>query len=145
MGGDYFADTDRYGVLFYGMLFVMTFVGMLVGAFIPKLMGVSNFQSRALSLETGLRNTSLSMAIAILIQDLMGDFYSAMFFTSAIFGLWMFFAGGISIALFKTILPVEDNETQGEKRNCQDKGQEGEYLDVQAFFYKVNHGIKGSG
>jgi len=108
MGGDYFADTDRYGVLFYGMLFVMTFVGMLTGAFIPKLLGVSNYQSRALSLETGLRNTSLSMAIAILIQDLMGDFYSAMFFTSAIFGLWMFFAGGISIALFKTFLPVDD-------------------------------------
>jgi len=109
MGGDYFADTDRYGVLFYGMLFVMTFAGMLAGAFVPKLLGISNFQSRALSLETGLRNTSLSMAIAILIQDLMGDFYSAMFFTSAIFGLWMFFAGGISIALFKSILPVDNN------------------------------------
>jgi bile acid:Na+ symporter, BASS family len=112
MGGDYFADTDRYGVLFYGMLFVMTLAGMLVGAFVPKLLGISNYQSRALSLETGLRNTSLSMAIAILIQDLMGDFYSAMFFTSAIFGLWMFFAGGISIALFKTILPVEDSGGQ---------------------------------
>jgi len=114
MGGDYFADTDRYGVLFYGMLFVMTFVGMLTGAFIPKLSGISNYQSRALSLETGLRNTSLSMAIAILIQDLMGDFYSAMFFTSAIFGLWMFFAGGISIALFKIVLPLDKGEEEVE-------------------------------
>ncbi|MBW1894090.1 MAG: bile acid:sodium symporter [Deltaproteobacteria bacterium] len=112
MGGDYFADTDRYGLLFYGMLFVMTSVGMLAGIFIPKLFGISNYQSRALSLETGLRNTSLSMAIAILIQDLMGDFYSAMFFTSAIFGLGMFFAGGISIALFKTILPLDDKDKE---------------------------------
>jgi BASS family bile acid:Na+ symporter len=112
MGGDFFADTDRYGVLFYGMLFVMTLVGMIAGALVPKLFGISNYQSRALSLETGLRNTSLSMAIAILIQDLMGDFYSAMFFTSAIFGLWMFAAGGISIALFKTFLPINDKSEE---------------------------------
>ncbi len=112
MGGDYFADTDRYGARFYGMLFVMTAIGMLAGAFIPKLLGINNYQSRALSLETGLRNTSLSMAIAILIQDLMGDFYSAMFFTSAIFGLGMFLAGGISIALFKTVLPLDDKDEE---------------------------------
>jgi len=87
---------------------------MLAGIFIPKLFGISNYQSRALSLETGLRNTSLSMAIAILIQDLMGDFYSAMFFTSAIFGLGMFFAGGISIALFKIVLPLDKGEEEVE-------------------------------
>lgn len=113
MGGDYFADTERYGVLFYGMLFVMTFIGMVAGAFFPKVFGINNYQSRALSLETGLRNTSLSMAIAILIQDLMGDFYSAMFFTSAIFGLWMFAAGAISIALFKAVLPLDDKDDSG--------------------------------
>ncbi len=65
---------------------------MILGAVIPKLIGINNYQTRAISLETGLRNASLAMALSLLIQDYMGDFYSSMFFTSAIFGLWMYVA-----------------------------------------------------
>jgi hypothetical protein len=40
----------------------------------------------------------------------MGDFYSSLFFTSAIFGLVMYVAGAISIILFKPILPLPVKE-----------------------------------
>ena len=102
-----FTDTERYGPKFYVMVFMLTILGMVVGGVIARLLGVDNYQTRAVSLETGLRNASLAMAIAILIQDHMGDFYSSMFITSAIFGLLMYVAGFISIAVFKKLLPVE--------------------------------------
>ncbi len=103
---DMFSDTERYGFAFYSMVFVLTLSGMLLGAVIPKLIGINNYQTRAISLETGLRNASLAMALALLIQDYMGDFYSSMFFTSAIFGLWMYVAGFLSIAIYKKLLPI---------------------------------------
>ncbi len=102
-----FTDTERYGPKFYSMVFMLTLLGMVVGVLFSKLAGVDNYQTRAVSLETGLRNASLAMAIAILIQDHMGDFYSSMFITSAIFGLLMYVAGFISIAVFKRLLPEE--------------------------------------
>jgi predicted Na+-dependent transporter len=104
---DMFADTERYGFSFYTMVFILTMAGMILGAVIPKLIGINNYQTRAISLETGLRNASLAMALSLLIQDYMGDFYSSMFFTSAIFGLWMYVAGFISIAVYKKLLPVQ--------------------------------------
>lgn len=102
-----FADTQRYGFVFYATVFVLTLLGMIVGGIFPKLVGVSNYQTRAISLETGLRNATLAMAIALLIQDYMGDFYSSMFFTSGLFGLWMYVAGFLSIAVYKKLLPLE--------------------------------------
>jgi len=105
---DKFADTERYGFLFYIMVFIFTSLGMLVGAIVPKLFRVNNYQVRAISLETGLRNSSLAMAIALLIQDAMGDFYSSLFWVSGIFGLTMYLAGVISIKSYKNVLPVEE-------------------------------------
>jgi BASS family bile acid:Na+ symporter len=103
-----FADTERHNVLFYTMILSLTFAGMFVGGVVPKLFGVSNFQTRAISLETGLRNSALAMTIAILIQDAMGDFYSSMFIVSGIFGLVMYLAGLVSIKLYPRFFPVED-------------------------------------
>ncbi len=102
-----FTDTERYGVKFYAMIFMLTLLGIVAGAVFPKLLRISNYQTRAISLETGLRNASLAMAIALLIQDYIGDFYSSMFITSAIFGLLMYIAGFFSIWVFKKTLPVE--------------------------------------
>ncbi|MCK4534544.1 MAG: bile acid:sodium symporter [Syntrophobacterales bacterium] len=104
---DKFADTDRYGVMFYSMVFSLTMLGMIFGIIFPKLIGVNNYQTRAISMETGIRNAALAMTIAILIQDHMGDFYSSMFVTSGIFGLAMYIAGAISIVLYKNLLPLE--------------------------------------
>ncbi len=103
-----FSETERYGVKFYSTVFVLTMLGMIAGIVFPKLLKISNYQVRALSLETGLRNASLAMAIALLIQDYMGDFYSSMFVTSAIFGLLMYVAGFLSIWFYKKILPIEN-------------------------------------
>jgi BASS family bile acid:Na+ symporter len=104
---DQFADTDRYGFKFYSVVFLLTLSGMFLGAVIPKLARISNFQVRAISLEVGLRNASLAMTIAILLQDRIGDFASSMFFTSGMFGLGMYIAGTISIFAYKRLLPVE--------------------------------------
>ena len=101
-----FADTDRYGFAFYFVIFLLTFLGMILAGFFSKLVKIENFQIRAISLECGLRNASLAMAIAILLQDQIGDFSSSMFFTSAIFGLSMYVAGAITIFIFPKVLPV---------------------------------------
>jgi predicted Na+-dependent transporter len=107
---DKFADTQRYGLTFYAVIFMLTFAGMLVAGVISKLLGIRNYQVRAISLETGLRNASLAMTIALLLQDQMGDFYSSMFFTSGVFGLWMYVAGMISIYVFPKVLPLSKEE-----------------------------------
>jgi len=58
-------------------------------------------------MEVGLRNSTLAVTIALLIQDLMGDFYSSMFVTTAIYGITMYITGFIMIALYKKLLPLE--------------------------------------
>ena len=105
-----FADTERHGFRFYLMVLLLTFTGMLVGGLIPFLLKISNFQVRAISLETGLRNASLAMTIALLIQDSMGDFHSSMFWVSGMFGLTMYIAGIVAIKLYPKIFPVSKEE-----------------------------------
>lgn len=107
-----FSDTARYGFKFYLTVFALTLMGMLGGIVFSKLIGINNYQTRAISLETGLRNAALAMTIAMLIQDSMGDFYSSMFVTSGVFGLVMYIAGLISIALYKPLLPVTGEEEE---------------------------------
>jgi BASS family bile acid:Na+ symporter len=102
-----FSDTDRHGFRFYSMILLMTFTGMLVGALVPYILRVSNFQVRAISLETGLRNASLAMTIALLIQDSMGDFHSSMFWVSGMFGLTMYIAGVVAIKVYPRLFPVQ--------------------------------------
>jgi predicted Na+-dependent transporter len=106
-----FADTQRHGFRFYSMILLLTFSGMFVGAMVPLLFGISKFQARAISLETGLRNASLAMTIALLIQDSMGDFHSSMFWVSGMFGLSMYLAGLIAIKVYPKILPVRDQDS----------------------------------
>jgi BASS family bile acid:Na+ symporter len=106
-----FSDTARYGVRFYSVVFILTFLGMLFGALLAKLFRVNNAQVRAISLETGLQNASLAMTLAILIQDRVGDFFSSMFFTSGIFGLWMYVAGGLMMWIFPILFPLDEEKT----------------------------------
>lgn len=105
-----FSDTERHGFMFYFMVILLTFTGMIVGALVPLLFKISNYQIRAISLETGLRNASLAMTIALLIQDAMGDFHSSMFWVSGIFGITMYLAGVVAIKLYPKILPVKAEE-----------------------------------
>ncbi len=93
--------------MFYSMILLLTFTGMVVGGIVPALFKVNNFQIRAISLETGLRNASLAMTIALLIQDSMGDFHSSMFWVSGMFGISMYLAGLAAIKVYPKIFPVE--------------------------------------
>lgn len=102
-----FADTERYSFLFYTMVVALSFLGMLLAAGFPKLFKIDNFQGRAISMEVGLRNSTLAVTIALLIQDLMGDFYSSMFVTTAIYGITMYITGFIMIALYRRLLPLD--------------------------------------
>lgn len=102
-----FADTERQNAKFYTMIFLLTSLGMIIGGVVPKLFRISNYQIRAISLETGLRNASLAMTIAILIQDAMGDFYSSMFWVSGMFGLSMYLAGLIAIKAYPRFFPYQ--------------------------------------
>lgn len=111
---DKFSDLNRYGFKFYSMIFVLTMFGMILGGVVPKLFRINNYQARAISLETGLRNSALAMTIALLIQDQMGDFHSSMFTVSGIFGLMMFVAGLISILSFNKVLPLKDDAEKEE-------------------------------
>jgi len=102
-----FKDTERHGFLFYTMVLLLTLTGMVVGGLVPGLFKVSNFQVRAISLETGLRNASLAMTIALLIQDSMGDFHSSMFWVSGMFGITMYIAGILAIKIYPKIFPIK--------------------------------------
>jgi predicted Na+-dependent transporter len=101
-----FADTDRHGFLFYTMIVMLTLTGMVVGSIVPALFKVGNFQIRAISLETGLRNASLAMTITLLIQDSMGDYHSSMFWVSGMFGITMYLVGLVAIKIYPKIFPV---------------------------------------
>ncbi len=105
-----FGDTDRYGIMFYSMVLLLTSLGMLFGAVIPKILGMSNFQTKAISLETGLRSVTLSMSIALLIQDSMGDFHSSMFFVGGAFGVFMYVAGLVAIKAYPVLLPEKGDK-----------------------------------
>ena len=100
-----FADTERHGVLFYTMVLSLTVSGLIVGGILPKLLKITNYQIRAISLETGLRNASLAMTISLLIQDSMGDFHSSMFWVSGMFGLTMYVSGLIAIKIYPKLFP----------------------------------------
>jgi len=109
-----FADTERYSFLFYLMVIMLSILGMLIAVGVAKLFRINNFQSRAVSVEVGLRNSTLAVTIALLIQDLMGDFYSSMFVTTAIYGITMYMTGFLMIALYKKILPLDDRALEPE-------------------------------
>lgn len=104
---DKFSDLERYGLKFYTVIFGLTISAMVFSTVLAKILRIDNFQIRAIALETGLQNAALAMTIAILLQDRMGDFNSSMFAVAGLFGLWMYIAGGIMIAIFPKVLPVD--------------------------------------
>ena len=101
-----FADTERYSFLFYVMVVFLSILGMLLTLGVSRLFRIENVQSRAISIEVGLRNSTLAVTITLLIQDLMGDFYSSMFVTTAIYGITMYLTGFLMIVLYKYLLPL---------------------------------------
>ena len=105
-----FADTERYSFIFYVMVVSLSILGMLLALGVSRLFRLENVQSRAISIEVGLRNSTLAVTIALLIQDLMGDFYSSMFVTTAIYGITMYLTGFLMIFLYRYLLPLGEGE-----------------------------------
>ncbi len=100
-----FRDTARYNVVFYLGIFALIASGMLVGWVLARLVRVNPVQSKSIALGTGVRNSVLSMTLALLLQDGIGDFYSSMFIVAGIYGLEMYIAGTIAIVLFRKFVP----------------------------------------
>ncbi|HPV40272.1 MAG TPA: hypothetical protein PKX40_03770, partial [Spirochaetota bacterium] len=67
-------------------------------------------QVRSLAFETGMRNSALSMTLAILIQDQIGDFYSSLFIVNGVYGLEMYIAGLIFVFLFRKFSKNSETE-----------------------------------
>jgi len=107
-----FADTERYSLLFYIMVVFLSILGMYLALGVSKLLKLANVQARAISMEVGLRNSTLAVTITLLIQDLMGDFHSSMFVTTAIYGITMYITGFLMITVFKKLLPLENNQVK---------------------------------
>lgn len=103
------SDTERYSLLFYIMVVFLSILGMFLALGAAKVVKLENSQSRAISMEVGLRNSTLAVTITLLIQDLMGDFYSSMFVTTAIYGITMYITGFLMIPVFKRLLPLADS------------------------------------
>ena len=107
-----FADTERYSLLFYIMVVFLSILGMYLALGVSKLLKLANVQARAISMEVGLRNSTLAVTITLLIQDLMGDFHSSMFVTTAIYGITMYITGFLMIPVFKKLLPLENSQAR---------------------------------
>lgn len=104
---DILLDTGRFGLSFYGTLFMITFSAMVLSAVFARILGINNSQSRTISLETGLQNAALAMTMAILLQDRLGDYHSSMFAVSGLFGLCMYIPAALMLWLFEKTLPVK--------------------------------------
>ncbi|MBN2159677.1 MAG: bile acid:sodium symporter [Spirochaetes bacterium] len=98
---DALADTERYNVSFYFSPMLLAAAGMIIGMVVAKIIRLPARQIRSLAFETGMRNSALSLTIAILIQDQIGDFYSSLFMVNGVYGIAMYIPGLITVQLFR--------------------------------------------
>ncbi len=94
-------DTDRYSLSFYFAPLILAAAGMFIASAAATMFRLPGRQVRSLAFETGMRNSALSMTLAILIQDQIGDFYSSLFIVNGVYGLEMYIAGLIFVFLFR--------------------------------------------
>ncbi|TGK09713.1 bile acid:sodium symporter family protein [Leptospira selangorensis] len=92
-------------VLLVGLAVILhnTF-GFIAGYFFPKLLGIAEKQSRTISIEVAIQNTTLGMTLAIQF------FGPKVALPSAIFSIWMYIAG-IAMALFwGYVVPLKEEK-----------------------------------
>jgi len=102
-------DTARYSLSFYLAPLILALTGMVIAIVVAKIFRVSPKQVRSLAFETGVRNSALSMTLAILIQDQIGDFYSSLFIVNGVYGLEMYITGILFVMFFRKF----SKETEG--------------------------------
>jgi BASS family bile acid:Na+ symporter len=95
------SDVKRYSVTFYFIPLALALTGMVLAVAVARLAGVSPRQVRSIAFETGVRNSALSMTLAILIQDQIGDFYSSLFIVNGVYGLEMYIAGIAFVVFYR--------------------------------------------
>jgi BASS family bile acid:Na+ symporter len=95
------SDVKRYSLSFYLIPLVLAITGMALAVVAARLCGVSPTQIRSLAFETGVRNSALSMTLAILMQDKIGDFYSSLFIVNGVYGLEMYIAGIAFVVFYR--------------------------------------------
>lgn len=98
----------KFGIGCFLVSSLLVILNIAIGGIVPKLFRVSNYQARAISLETGIRNAILGMTIALLLQDRIGDYNSYMFAVSGFFAIMTYLFSPLVIYSQKKLLPVVD-------------------------------------
>ena len=98
----------KFGIVGFGVVLLLVIAGMSIGGLASKLLSITNYQARAISMEIGIRNVILGMTIALLIQDRMGDYNSYMFAVSGFFAILMYLVSPLVVYLQKKMLPLEE-------------------------------------
>ncbi len=99
---------SQFGITGFSVVLLLVVAGMSIGGFASKLVSITNYQARAISMEIGIRNVILGMTIALLIQDRIGDYNSYMFAVSGFFAIFMYAASPLVIYFQKKMLPLDD-------------------------------------
>ncbi len=98
----------KFGASGFLVVLALVVAGMAISVIISKLLNITNYQVRAISMETGIRNVILGMTIALLIQDRIGDYNSYMFAVSGFFAIFMYIISPLVIFCQIKMLPVQD-------------------------------------
>ncbi|PJZ69164.1 sodium:proton symporter [Leptospira perolatii] len=88
-----------------GAVILHNILGFVLGYFIPKLMRIPERQSRTISIEVAIQNTTLGMTLAV---DFFGDRVAL---PAAVFSLWMYFAGTVMAVIWSRYLPLPNEES----------------------------------
>ncbi|TGK02708.1 bile acid:sodium symporter family protein [Leptospira langatensis] len=79
--------------------------GFVVGYLVPKLLRLGERQSRTISIEVAIQNTTLGMTLAIQF------FGPKVALPSAIFSIWMYITGLIMALVWSRVLPLREEKT----------------------------------
>ncbi len=94
-------------VLLVGLAVILhNAIGFLAGYFLPKLLRIGERQSRTISIEVAIQNTTLGMTLA-------DQFFSAMpkvAFPSAVFSIWMYVMGLTIALVWSRVFPLSEEK-----------------------------------
>jgi BASS family bile acid:Na+ symporter len=78
----------RDGPRFAPAFIVLNILSLIVGYFVPKLMGVDYVQSMTIAIETGLQNSTISITVAMTLLN-----NNEMAIIPGLYAIWMFVTG----------------------------------------------------
>ena len=114
---------EKFGITGFAVVTLLVISAMVMGGIVPRILKISTFQCRAISMEIGIRNAILGMTIALLIQDRVGDFNSYMFAVCGLFAIVMYIIGALAIFAQKLLLPLPEMTEPSHAHLSQKEGQ----------------------